>query len=82
MLKVNIMELIDRIIVDSKIMVGKPIIKGTRITVQQILNLLAQGISYQEILEDYPKLSEIDIRACIAYASKSLEDSTFMPLNI
>ena len=76
------MELIDRIIVDPKIMIGKPIIRGTRITVQQILNLLAQGISFQEILEDYPKLDEIDIRACIAYASKSLEDSTFMPLNI
>ena len=77
----DIKELVNRIIVDPEIMVGKPTIRGTRITVQNILTLLAQGISQQEILEDYPKLKEVDIRACLAYASKALEDSTFMPLN-
>ena len=69
----------DRIIIDPNVMVGKPIIKGTRIPVEHILDLLAQGISIPEILEDYPHLQKEDIYACLAFAKKALEDATFIP---
>jgi len=63
-------ELLNRIVIDDKIMMGKPIIKGTRITVQHVFNLLAQGVSKKEILEDY-QLKEEDILACYAYVSRN-----------
>ncbi len=58
----------NRITINPKIMVGKPIIKGTRITVELILRLLAQGMAKQEILENYPHLQEQDIQAVLEYA--------------
>jgi uncharacterized protein (DUF433 family) len=73
-------QLLTRIIVDNKIMVGKPVIKGTRLTVEFILNTLAHGATISEIIEEYPGLSTEDIQACILFASKSIEDSSFMPL--
>jgi len=60
--------LLDRIVVDPNIMVGKPVIRGTRIPVELILEKLAQNLSVDDILEDYPRLSHDDIRACIEYA--------------
>jgi len=75
-------ELSSRIVVDSKIMVGKPVIKGTRLTVQHILGLLAQGITTQEILEEYKNLSEEDIFACLLFARDALADTTFTPLSL
>ncbi len=71
----------NRIIIDPDVMVGKPIIKATRITVEHIIDLLAQGISIPEILEDYPHIKKDDIYACLSFAKKTLENSTFMPLN-
>ncbi len=56
-------ELLKRIVVDPKIMVGKPVIKGTRIPVGLILKKLAQKIDVKEILEDFPRLKEEDIKA-------------------
>jgi len=53
-------------------MVGKPVIKGTRITVQLIVKLLAHGMSEDEILEEYPDLVKEDIKAALLYASESL----------
>ena len=50
---------------------GKPIIKGTRISVEFILDLLASGVSEGEILEDYPHLTKSDIQACLRYAARS-----------
>jgi uncharacterized protein (DUF433 family) len=61
-------------------MAGKPIIKGTRLTVEYILNLLAHGATVAEILEEYEGLAEVDIRACLLFASRSLESTSFMPL--
>lgn len=61
-------------------MVGKLVIKGTRLTVEYILNLLAHGATIAEILEEYNELSEEDIQACMLFASRSLENTTFMPL--
>jgi len=61
--------MIDRITVDPGIHFGKPCIAGTRITVQSVLELLSEGISFKEIIEDYyPDLTVEDIRACISYA--------------
>ena len=58
-----------RIIVDPEIMVGKPIIKGTRIPVELILKMLAQGIGEKEILKEYPRLKKEDIQSVLKYAS-------------
>jgi uncharacterized protein (DUF433 family) len=57
-----------RITFDPNILAGKPIIRGMRISVEMILELLAENASEQEILEDYPQLEPDDIRAAIAYA--------------
>ncbi|MDQ7052578.1 MAG: DUF433 domain-containing protein [candidate division KSB1 bacterium] len=72
--------LLERIILDPKIMVGKPVIKGTRLTVEYILNLLAHGATVEEILEEYPGVSREDIQACLLFATKSLANTSFMPL--
>ena len=63
-------------------MVGKPIVKGTRLTVEFILNLLAHGAISAEILKEYESLTQEDIQACILFATKSLEDTTFMPFPV
>lgn len=63
----------DRIVVDPKILVGKPVVKGTRIPVSLILNLVAHGASFAEIIEDYPILTVEDIRAAILYAGAHLD---------
>jgi len=75
-------ELLERITVNPKVMVGKPVIKGTRLTVEYILNLLAHGATVTEITSEYRDLTPEDIQACILFATKSLEDTTFMPLAI
>jgi len=64
-------KLLERIIVDPKVMNGKPVIRGTRITVDLILELLASGMTPEEITEDY-KISIEDIRAALLYAAKIL----------
>jgi len=73
--------LIGRITIDPDVMVGKPVVKGTRLTVEYILTLLIQGIDMDEILQDYPNLTREDIFACLAFAKEALTNSTFMPLN-
>lgn len=60
--------LLGRITVNPKVMVGKPIIRGLRITVEQILKALANGVSTQELLEEYPELEPEDIQAVLSYA--------------
>ena len=71
--------LLRRIAVNPKVMAGKPVIRGTRITVEQILRLLAQGLSAEEILRDFPHLTEEDLRAALLYASKVLEGEEIFP---
>ena len=73
-------ELLNRIAANPKVMAGKPAIKGTRLTVEYILNLLAHGATEAEILAEYEGLVEADIRACLLFASRSLESTSFMPL--
>jgi uncharacterized protein (DUF433 family) len=74
--------LLERITVNPKVMVGKPVIKGTRLTVEFILNLLAHGETVAEIISEYKGLTQEDIQACILFATKSLENTTFMPLAV
>lgn len=73
-------KLLERIILNPNVMTGKPVIRGTRLTVQYIMGLLAHGASVEEILEEYKGLTEEDIRACLLFATEALEDTTFMPL--
>ena len=62
--------LVDRISIDPKVCGGKPCIKGTRIWLSLVLDFLAEGVTEEEILADYPQLTPEDIRACIAYADQ------------
>ncbi len=73
-------QMLERIIPDPKVMVGKPVIRGTRLTVDCLLNLLAHGATEKEILEEYEGLTEEDIRACFLFATKTLRETDFMPL--
>jgi uncharacterized protein (DUF433 family) len=75
-------QLLERITLDPKVMVGKPVVKGTRLTVEYILNLLAHGATVTEILEEYQGVTREDVQACLLFATKSLEDTVFMPLEI
>lgn len=73
-------ELLERITLDPKVMTGKPVIRGTRLTVEYILNLLAHGATVEEVLEEYEGLTREDVRACLLFATKSLESSDFLSL--
>ena len=63
----------DRITIDSQVLVGKPVIKGTRIAVEFVVDLLARGWTVEQILHEYDHLAMEDIRACPAYASDTLK---------
>ena len=73
-------QLLKRIGLNPKVMVGKPVVKGTRLTVEYILNLLAHGATVEEILQEYDGLSLEDVKACLLFATKSLESTVFGPL--
>jgi len=62
--------LLERITINPKIMVGKPVIKGTRLTVEHILNLLAHGSTTDDIIKEYKGLKPKDIQACLLFARK------------
>ncbi len=68
--------MVDRITVDPKILVGKPVIRGTRLTVDFVLGLMAQGASIEEITEEYSGVCEEDIRACLFFAARSVASVT------
>lgn len=69
-----------RITANTMILGGKPVIKGTRISVEFILELLASDVSETEILQDYPHLSKEDISACLRYALNSLKNDIYIEL--
>ncbi len=62
----------DRIVLDPEILVGKPIIKGTRISVELVVELLARGYTSEQIVEQYAHISPRDVQTCLAYASDML----------
>jgi uncharacterized protein (DUF433 family) len=70
----------ERIVVDPEVLVGKPVIRGTRLPVEFIVDILAQGWSEREILKNYPGLTREDIRASLAYASAALHEERVYPL--
>ena len=72
----------DRIVVDPAVLVGKPVVKGTRLAVEFILELLAHDWDEAAILENYPGLTHEDIRACLAYASARLRAERVYPLEV
>lgn len=67
---VALMDYRDRIVIDPEIRLGKPCVRGTRITVGDVLSYLASGMSEQDIVADFPQLSVEDIRACLAFAAE------------
>jgi uncharacterized protein (DUF433 family) len=70
----------DRIAVDPKVLTGKPVVRGTRISVELVVDLLAAGWSHEQILTSYPHLTEEDVRACLRYASELLREEQVFPL--
>jgi uncharacterized protein (DUF433 family) len=75
-------QLAERIVINPSIMVGKPVIRGTRIPVELIVRMLAQGIPEHEIFQEYPRLQPEDIRAALAYAAQTLAHEDIFPLAI
>jgi uncharacterized protein (DUF433 family) len=76
----NEQQLLERVTLNPKVMVGKPVVKGTRLTVEYILGLYAQGASQAEILAEYEGLTAEDLQACFLFAAKSLRETEFVPL--
>ena len=72
-------DLLQRITTHPDVMVGKPVIRGTRLTVPYVLGLLARGATAEEILGEYSGLTREDIQACLLFASLSLEQASFLP---
>ncbi|MGH7596883.1 MAG: DUF433 domain-containing protein [bacterium] len=77
---ISLDRLLRRIAVNPKVMVGKPVIRGTRIPVELIVKMLAQGIAEDEILKEYPRLKSDDIKAALAYASVVFSNEEIYPL--
>jgi len=75
-------QLWQRISIDPKVMVGKPVVRGTRIPVELIVRMLAQGIAESDILREYPRLQSDDIRAVLAYAAEVLANEDVFPLAV
>jgi uncharacterized protein (DUF433 family) len=70
----------DHITVDPRVLTGKPVVKGTRIAVEMVIDLLAAGWTQQQILDSYPTLNTEGVRACLAYASEILHVEKVFPL--
>ena len=73
-------KLLGRITVDPKVLVGKPTIRGMRISVEQILDALAAGVSEEELLQDFPMLEPDDIRAALLYAREAVASERVYPV--
>ncbi|HEX7376005.1 MAG TPA: DUF433 domain-containing protein [Pirellulales bacterium] len=72
----------DRISVDPKVLVGKPVIRGTRIAVELLMDLLAEGWSQEQILKSYPHLTTDDIQAALRYAAEAVRLERAYPLHV
>jgi len=72
----------ERIVVNPDILVGKPVIRGTQLAVEFIIDLLAEGWSEPEVLRNYPGITREDIQACLRYASELLKAERVYPLSV
>jgi uncharacterized protein (DUF433 family) len=72
----------DRIVVDPGVLLGKPVIKGTRLAVEFVVELLAEGWSHEQLLQNYPQLTEEDIQAALRYAAEALKQEHVYPLPV
>jgi uncharacterized protein (DUF433 family) len=70
----------ERIVADPEVLAGKPVVRGTRLAVEFILELLAAGESDAELLANYPNLTREDIRACLSYASRLVHEYKAYPI--
>jgi uncharacterized protein (DUF433 family) len=70
----------ERIAIDPAILTGKPVVRGTRLAVEHVIDLLAQGWSEAELLANYPGLTHEDVQACLGYASAVLKAERIYPL--
>jgi len=82
MINNNYKNLINRITINPDVMVGKPTIRGLRITVEQILKALANGVSAGELLDDYPELDPEDIQAVLLYATELVSEEQVFPVSV
>lgn len=78
----NMNELTDRITSNKEILLGKPTIRGLRISVEQILVALSAGVSPADLLEDYPELEPEDLRAVFAFAAELVSETRLVPIAI
>ena len=67
---------------DPEILSGKPVVRGTRLAVDFVLGLLAEGWSPEQVLDNYPQLTADGLRAVFAFASEALQDETFYPVDL
>jgi uncharacterized protein (DUF433 family) len=70
----------DRIVVDPSVLCGKPVVRGTRLAVEFIVGLLAQGWSVEQVLDNYPGLTREDVQACLEYAHELLQSERVFPV--
>lgn len=75
------MEWRDRITSSPKVLAGKPVVRGTRVSVEQVIELLAQGWPEADVLEAFPNLTHEDVLACLAYAGAVLKTEELIPLD-
>jgi uncharacterized protein (DUF433 family) len=74
--------MLERIEIDPSVMLGKPVIRNTRIPVELLLRKLSEGATWAQLLDAYPRLSEDDIRACLAYAAEVISHESIHTLSL
>ena len=72
----------DRIEINPDVMQGKPVVRGTRVPVELLLRKLAEGASFDDLLDAYPRLTADDIRACLAYAADTIAHESVLAPNL
>ena len=72
-------DILERIVIDPKVMVGKPVIRGTRVPVELVLGMLGKGASFNDILRGYPRVTKEDIYACLLFAQQAINNSLYTP---
>jgi uncharacterized protein (DUF433 family) len=70
----------DRIELNPEVLTGKPIVRGTRLAVEYVLDMIASGVAEEEVLANHPRLTHEDILACVAYATEVLKSERVYPL--